>query len=197
MKTRWLKALASYAFLMGSGMTAVIAYLPLYGEERIGLSVTTAGAVASTIGLMGVCSRILWGWRSERFSHLSLPLMIMSTGAAVATGLILAGQSVGGWILWPAALMIGATAAAWMAVAMLSILTEVEHDQTGQASGLVVFGFFCGCIASPMLFGYSVDVTGSYVPGWLGVMTAFIFASIIAARWHQAWRRSLGVMGQG
>lgn len=186
-----LKALAWYAFLMGWGMAAVGAYLPLYGVESIGMSATTAGGVASTIGLMGVCSRIVWGWRSGRFTHMSLPLMIMSSGAALATGLILVGQSVGGWIMWPAAVMIGATGAAWMAVAMLSILSEVEHHQTGRASGFVVFGFLGGCIASPMVFGYLVDVTGSYVPGWLGVMTAFMFASVIVLHWRRTWRLSM------
>ncbi|MGH2734596.1 MAG: MFS transporter [Actinomycetota bacterium] len=187
--SRGLRALTVYAFLMGSGMAAMIAYLPLYAEERIGLSVTAAGALASSMGLMGVVARIFWGWRSERFSHLSLPLAVMSGGAVVGAALILLAQAVGSWVLVPAAALIGGTGAAWMAVGMLAIVTEVHGGQTGRASGMIIFGFFCGCIVSPLLFGYSVDETGSYAPGWLGVLTVFGLAGLIAIRWRRAWIR--------
>lgn len=188
---RGVKVLAIYAFLMGAAMAAMIAYLPLYAEEWIGLSVTEAGALAATIGLMGVGSRIFWGWRSERFAHLSMPLAIMSAGALIATGLIVAAPSLGIWLLWPAAISIGATGAAWMAVGMLAVVAEVDGSEMGRASGVVVFGFFCGQMTSPLLFGYSVDVSGSYVPGWIGVLIAFGLATFIAYHWRRVWLRDL------
>lgn len=189
---RGVKVLAIYAFLMGAAMAAMIAYLPLYAEERIGLSVTEAGALAATIGLMATFSRIIWGWRSERFAHLSMPLAIMSAGALLATGLIVLAPSFGTWMLWPAAICIGATGAAWMAVGMLAVIAEVDGAEMGRASGVVIFGFFCGQMTSPLLFGYSVDVSDSYVPGWIGVLIAFGLATLIASQWRRVWLRDLG-----
>ena len=52
---RWL---AVYAFLMGSGVAAVNAYLPLYLVERAGATQEMAGAVVATIGLVGIFSRL-------------------------------------------------------------------------------------------------------------------------------------------
>jgi MFS family permease len=186
-----VKVLAIYAFLMGAAMSAMIAYLPLYAEERVGLSVTEAGTLAATIGLMATFSRIMWGWRSERFAHLSMPLAIMSAGALLATGLILLAPSLGTWMLWAAGICIGGTGAAWMAVGMLAIVAEVDGAEMGRASGIVIFGFFCGQMVSPLLFGYSVDVTDSYVPGWIGVLIAFGLATIIASRWRWLWLRDV------
>jgi predicted MFS family arabinose efflux permease len=188
---RGLKALTAYAFLMGAAMAAMIAYLPLYAKERVGLSVTQAGALAAAIGLIGVFSRIFWGWRSERLEHMSMPLAIMSAGALLATLLIVMARTLAAWMLWPAAIAIGATGAAWMAVGMLAVVIEADREQMGRASGIVIFGFFCGQMASPLLFGYTVDTTGSYVPGWLGVVGAFAVATLIAARWRRAWLRDL------
>jgi nitrate/nitrite transporter NarK len=183
---RGVRILAIYAFLMGAAMAAMVAYLPLYAEESIGFSVTEAGALAATIGLIGVGSRIFWGWRSDRFAHLSMPLAIMSAGALIATCMIVAAQNLGAWLLWPAAISIGATGAAWMAVGMLAVVAEVDGSEMGRASGVVVFGFFCGQMSSPLLFGYSVDVSGSYVLGWIGVLTTFALATLIASQWHRS-----------
>lgn len=190
---RGVRVLTVYAFLMGAAMSALIAYLPLYAEERIGLSVTQAGALAGTIGLMGVGSRIFWGWRSERVDHLSMPLAIMSAVAVLATALILVASGAGTWMLWPAAVMIGATGAAWMAVGMLAVVAEVDGAEMGRASGIMVFGFFCGQMTSPLLFGVSVDVSDSYVPGWIGVLVAFGLATLIASGWRRTWSRGLEV----
>ena len=181
---RALKALAVYSFLMGAAMAAMGAYLPLYAEEQIGMSVTEAGALAASIGAVGTLSRIAWGWQSERFKHVSAPLVIMGAGAVIATVLIAAAASHAGWLLWPATILVGATGASWMAVAMLAVVTEMHSERTGRASGIVIFGFFLGCTTSPSLFGYSVDVTQSYLAGWVGVGVAFGAATLIALRWR-------------
>ncbi|HEX5579865.1 MAG TPA: MFS transporter, partial [Candidatus Limnocylindria bacterium] len=103
---RWL---AVYAFLMGSGVAAVNAYLPLYLVERAGASPELAGAVVATIGLVGIFSRLAWGWGSERMPTFSLPLLLLGAGAVVAIGLVLAIERVGLWVAWPAAIVFGAT----------------------------------------------------------------------------------------
>jgi predicted MFS family arabinose efflux permease len=187
MKTtaRWMSL---YALLMGTGVAVIGAYLPLYAREEAGFSLEKAGALAATIGFIGVLSRVAWGWGTERLPHFSLPLAVMAVGSAAAALLALAAPASGGWILWGVAVMFGTTAVTWNAVGMLAIVAEVESEEAGRASGYVQTGFYAGFVVSPALFGYSVDVTGSYAWGWSGAAVAFAAAAFVAAMWHRARR---------
>jgi predicted MFS family arabinose efflux permease len=180
---RWL---AVYAFLMGSGVAAVNAYLPLYLVERGGASPQLAGAVVATIGLVGIFSRLVWGWASERMPTFSLPLLLLGGGAVLATGLVLAIEWVGLWVAWPAAILFGATAVTWNAVGNLAVITESGTGLAGRATGLLTFGFYIGFVGSPMIFGLLVDATGSYALAWTLVGVGFAATAAVIL----AWRRS-------
>ena len=160
---RWL---AVYAFLMGSGVAAVNAYLPLYLVESAGASQELAGVVVATIGLVGIFSRLGWGWASERMPTFSLPLLMLGGGSVAAIGLILAIEQFGLWVAWPAAILFGATAVTWNAVGNLAVITESGTGLAGRATGLLTFGFYMGFVGSPVLFGLLVDATGSYTLAW-------------------------------
>jgi len=177
----WMTA---YAALMGAGVAAIGAWIPLYATEGVGMSVNTAGAIAATIGLVGIASRVAWGWGTERIGQFSMPLAVMGLGSAVATLLLIAASSIGPWLLWAAAVLFGVTAVTWNAVGMLAIVAEVETDAAGMASGCVLAGFYAGFVVSPILFGYSVDRTGAYSWGWGAIAVVFFAASVVALAWH-------------
>ena len=177
----WMTA---YAALMGAGVAAIGAWIPLYATEGVGMSVNTAGAIAATIGLVGIASRVAWGWGTERIGQFSMPLAVMGLGSAVATLLLIAASSIGPWLLWAAAVLFGVTAVTWNAVGMLAIVAEVETDAAGMASGCVLAGFYAGFVVSPILFGYSVDRTGAYSWGWGAIAVVFFAASVVALVWH-------------
>ncbi len=185
---RWL---ALYAFLMGGGVSAVNAYLPLYLVEVGGASPALAGAVVALIGLTGIVSRVLWGWGSERLHGFALPLIILGAGAVVATGLILSVQSAGLPAAWAAALVFGATAVTWNAVGMLAVLAVSGPRLAGLASGLVLTGFYIGFVGSPLVFGWMVDVIGSYGPAWLMIAAVFAAATLVVTAWQRADRMPL------
>jgi len=181
---RWL---AAYAFLMGSGVAAINAYLPLYLVERAGATQQLAGSVAATIGLVGIGSRIAWAWTSERMrGGFSLPLLLLSAGAVVALLLVAAVEDVGLWLAWPAAALFGATAVTWNAVGMLAVISSAGAGHAGRASGLVTGGFYIGFVGSPMLFGWLVDRMGGYSLAWLLVAGIFGLSVLVIG----AWRRS-------
>ncbi len=181
----WMTA---YAALMGAGVAAIGAWVPLYAKEGVGVSVNTAGAVAATIGLVGIASRVAWGWATERIGQFSMPLAVMGLGSTVASLFLIAASSMGPWLLWAAAVLFGATAVTWNAVGMLAIVAEVETDAAGMASGIVLAGFYAGFVVSPILFGYSVDRTGAYTWGWGGIAVVFVAATVVALAWD-AFRR--------
>jgi predicted MFS family arabinose efflux permease len=178
--------MAGYALLMGAGVAAFGAYLPLYIQEDVGLSLSTAGAIAGAIGLIGIFARVCFGWVSERFGRYALSLAIMGIGAVAATLLVLAATRQLSWILWPAAALFGVSAITWNTVGMIAVLAEVGDDDAGRASGYVQSGFYGGYAISPVLFGYSVDTTGAYSLGWLAVAIVFVVATGVALLWHRS-----------
>jgi nitrate/nitrite transporter NarK len=182
---RWL---AVYAFLMGSGVSAVNAYLPLYLVEVGGASPALAGAVVALIGLTGIISRVAWGWWSERLRGFALPLIALGAGAVVAVGMILAVQVVGLSAAWAAALVFGATAVTWNAVGMLAVLAVTGPRSAGIASGLVLTGFYIGFVGSPLVFGWMVDRVGGYAPAWLMIAAVFAAATLVVVAWQRTDR---------
>lgn len=177
--------LAAYAFLMGAGVAAVTAYLPLYAVERLSLSARAAGAVAAAIGLVGIISRVAWAWASERLRTFTLPLQMMGLGAVLAVGLIVAAQQAGAWLVWVAGALFGATAVTWNAVGMLAVLDQVDSQDAGRASGYVLFGFYGGFVGSPIAFGALVDATGSYTLAWTGIGALFMAATLVVTAWRR------------
>lgn len=177
---RWLLA---YAFLMGSGVAAINAYLPLYLVEQARVTPAVAGAVAATIGLVGIGSRVAWAWVSEHLHSFTTPLLLLGVGSVLSIVLVLAVEVFGIWIAWPAAALFGATAITWNAVGMLAVITVSGSGLAGRASGVVTFGFYIGFVASPIIFGLIVDHLGGYLPAWSLVALAFAAtAPIVLAR---------------
>jgi predicted MFS family arabinose efflux permease len=182
--------MAGYAFLMGGGVAIVGAYLPLYAREEVGLSVGTAGMLAGVIGLIGIVSRIAWGWGTERLGDYPLALGILGIGAVVATLAALLAPDVGQWMIWGAAVLFGLTAITWNAIGMLAIVAEVGTHAAGRASGLVQSGFYGGFVVTPALFGYSVDRTQEWSWGWWGVVAMFTGAAVVAFSWLASRRNA-------
>jgi MFS family permease len=182
---RWLMA---YAFLMGSGVSAVNAYLPLYLVERAGASTALAGAVVATIGLVGIFSRVLWAWASERMRSFSAPLLILGIGAVAAIALVIAVESVGAWLAFVAAAVFAASAITWNAVGMLAVITASGSRRAGRASGSVTFAFYIGFVGSPVVFGWLVDQLGGYRGAWLLVAIVFAATVPVVLGWRRAER---------
>jgi predicted MFS family arabinose efflux permease len=162
---RWL---AVYAALMGSGLSALITYLPLYGTEELGLGVAAAGTTAGTMGLIGMGARVQWARVAERRSASRESLRTMGLIATGATALLLLAPAAP-MMVWVSAAALGASSGAWLSVAMLAVVRGVDRASAGRASGVVLAGFYLGMVTAPPLFGWSVDRLGSYQPGWVAI----------------------------
>lgn len=178
----WLTA---YAFLMGSGVSAVTAYLPLYAVERLDFSFQTAGAVAAVIGLVGIAGRIAWGFVSDRRSGFVMPLLMMAVGAVASVLLLMAAER-SSVLVWLGALLLGGTAVTWNAVGMLAVIATTGPAAAGRASGYVLFGFYGGFVGSPLLFGTIVDNTDSYEVAWSIVAATFVLAAVVIGAWQRS-----------
>jgi len=181
--------LGVYALLMGIGVGAVGAYLPLYVVERLQLGTGVGGLAAGLIGLVGIVARVLWGRRADA-SATPVPVSLawLAAGAVLAVALLWGSAVLGVWALWAGAAAFGASAVAWNAVGMLAVVRDVAPGVSGRASGRVLFGFYAGFVASPVGFGWTVDRTRTYTLGWALVTAAFAAAALLAVRWGAGLR---------
>lgn len=169
-----------YALLMGAAGGATTLYLPLYGHEALGLSIAAAGVAAAVAQVTAVASRVVWTRTSERASRVGRPLAAVSLCALAALVPLVAAQPVGPPLFWLAAIAIGAGMLGWTPIAMLAAIRLVEPAQAGQASGVVVAGFYTGLMLGPALFGRIVDASGGYASAWLATGGGFVAAAVLA-----------------
>jgi predicted MFS family arabinose efflux permease len=179
--------LTSMALVVSTGVAAVVAFLPLYAQEELAMSPELAGVLASVVGAVSVVGRILWGWHGGRFRALTTPLAAIGFVSVAATIAFWAADGAGPWLLWVGAVGSGLSMMAWHAVGVLGLLTEVEPESIGGASGMVHLGSSVGFAVGPLVFGVLVDRAGSYTPAWFAV--AALFALQVALTW--SWRGTL------
>ena len=180
---RAVNQLTVYALLMGFGVGAAGAYLPLYAVEDLGFSRGTAGLTAALMGFVGIVARVGWGRRHDRtMAPVIRSLGTLAAGSVVATAGLWAAASLGSGFVWAGAALFGATAVAWNALGMLAIVRDVDVAVSGRASGRVLLGFYVGFLAGPVSFGWSVDHSG-YSAGWAGVTAVFVLASALTLAW--------------
>lgn len=175
----FIRRLAAYGFLLGMAGTAVFTYMPLFAQERLGLTAQAAGAALALSGGVSVLARILLGRQAERSGRFARYLALLAIGSALSTAGFLLGSAV--W-LWPAAVGIGLTASSWNSVGMQAVISTVPLESAGRASGTVLAGFLVGLTAGAPLFGWSVDRTNSYTAGWLTVSGLFLLAAVVITR---------------
>ena len=171
--------LAVYGFLLGLGGTAVFTYLPLFGQEALGLDPVAAGSSISVIGVVGVLGRIGWGRIAEMVLGSDRALLVLAVLSVAVGVLLLAAPALGPWVVWVVAVLAGLSVASWNTVGMLAVIERVPMEAAGRASGTVMLGFLGGLGLGAPAFGRSVDVLGDYRPGWIAVTICFVAASLL------------------
>ncbi len=181
--------LAVYGFLLGLGGTAIFTYLPLFGQETLGLDPVAAGSAISVIGIVGVVGRIGWGRIAEAVLGSDRALLVLALLSVVVGALLVAAPLLGPWVIWVVAALAGLSVAAWNTVGMLAVIERVPVAAAGRASGTVMLGFLGGLGLGAPAFGRSVDVLGDYRPGWVAVTACFVAASLLWLAPGRAGRR--------
>lgn len=172
--------LAVYGGLLGLAAGSLLTYLPSYAQETFGLSTEVGGALVAVFAVVGVVTRLLAGTLSERYFGHHRTLVGMATLTALA-GLMMAWAPGGGW-LWPAAVLIGLGPMAWNVVANLAVMELSPEGGAGRGSGVMMAGFLGGMATGAPLMGGSVDLLGTYRPGWLAVAVLGAVAAWVGRR---------------
>ena len=179
-----VKWTAVYGALSGLATSAAIGFLPLFAEEDQMWGATQAGWLIAGLGLVGLVGRIVWPRIAERRLGHGLTLVILAVESCIAASLLgLAASGVlSSWVLILAALLLGAGSIAWNAVGMLAVMDFSPHHLVGKSTGVVLLGFLLGLAVGAPIMGLSVDLLGSYAPGWFGVAGLLIAAAFVGAK---------------
>ena len=187
--------LIANAGLMGLGTSAVVAFLPLYGHQRLGMSVTRASALIGLIAGFAIVSRFLWGWYGDRFRVVTTPLLLIAVTSVLSTMSIALSPAVGIPILWVGAALAGIGTMAWHAAGMLVVLHGANSHNSAKATAAVHVGFLGGWTIGPVAFGFAVD-QASYLTAWLGLVIVFCLAAIVVVGANTARTESASIEGR-
>lgn len=177
--------LAAYTATIAAAVQIVIIYGPLYAFEGVGLTAALAGTSTGVLGVAGIAGRIGWGLFAERADAPVRTLTGLALVAGVSVLLIIAGEPLGAWVLWPGLAGFGASALAVTAVIMLTVVRGAGGGRTGRASGVVGLGLYGGFMVGPVGFGALVDRTDSYLLGWSVVAALCVAAAALAVVWRR------------
>ncbi|MCY4371680.1 MAG: MFS transporter [bacterium] len=172
-----------YGVTMGIGMGAFFAFLPLYAQERVGVSVGLAGMVVAVSGVSGVGARMVWGRIAERAGDPIKPLIGVGLLGIGAVALVWAG-SYSALLMWFGSGLMGIGPGAWMSVGMFAAISMAGPNRTGTGTAMVMLGFGLGLTIGPVIFGWAVDTTGSYDIPLAAVLLNFAASVLLMLAWR-------------
>jgi MFS family permease len=164
------------------GQMALITYVPLYLKEIRGFSAYWASQALALTQAGGMVGRVGWGVVSDRLFHGARKIVLLwigffSVGLTFALGALPGTTSL--WIILPLIFLAGVCMVGYQGVSYALIAEIAGRAKTGAALGIVITFNSVGTIIGTPLFGYIVDVTGSYSTAW-EALAAAILVGIVA-----------------
>jgi NNP family nitrate/nitrite transporter-like MFS transporter len=188
-----------YAFVFGA-FVALALWLPRYYMGAYGLSVATAGFLATAFSLPGSVFRAFGGWLSDRFG--ARTIMYLTFGVSMVATFLLSYpttryivQGIEGPIEFTLAMHVGPFAALtfilglFMSFGMAAVYKHIPvyyPDNVGSVGGLVGMIGGLGGFALPIAFGAMADLTGVWTSCF---MLLFVLVSIAMLWMHVTIRR--------
>jgi len=172
------------SFLLIAGSQPFYSWIVSYLEDSLDVTSGLAGAITSIACFCGVIGMILNGLYADRVGaekriQLIMALLFLS---AIAIGFIILGLVLGVWIVLVGAI-IGVTAQLAAIGTMHACVVDKAPFSVSRATGVTMTGYYLGALASPALFGFVVDWTGSFAYPWAG--TAVLLLAAVFA-WFKA-----------
>lgn len=177
-----LLAISFGTALLLVGQMCLLTYIPLYLKETMGLSAYRASQALAFPQIGAMVGRIGWGVVSDRLfrGQRKIVLVIigaLSVGLTLVLGLIPPATSF--FILVLLIFLAGLCMVGYQGVSYALIGELAGKAQTGRALGLVITFNSVGAMLGTPLFGYIVDVSGSYSTAWQ-VLAGAILLGILA-----------------
>lgn len=178
----WLVAVSTLVF--AAVQTVWMAFLVLYLQEIVGLSLLVAGWLLAVAQVGGMAGRVAFGLLSDRVfgGRRRAPLAIAGCGSALCSLAIAAtGPDSSTLGLTLLALVFGFVGIGWNGVQHTLMAELVGPSAAGTALGLGLAVSSLGVTLGPPLFGRSVELAGGYRGPWIGLALTMVAALALLA----------------
>ncbi|MBB5180289.1 sugar phosphate permease [Planomicrobium koreense] len=181
--------LVSIAAMGLSGSQLILnTYLVLFAYEYIGIGLVSAGMLLVISEVSGSFGRIAWGMISDHVfqgKRIIVMAIIAALSIVISLGISQLPPGTVFWVMVPITIAFGFCISGFNGVWMNAATELVPVKQAGIASGFSLMLGSWGVILGPPLFGYIVDVTGSFTFGWL-FLAAVLAVVIVLLLWAMA-----------
>jgi sugar phosphate permease len=164
-RNRSLLLLSGVTFLYAGVQLSLAGFMVLFLTEKVGMSITEAGAMLALAQAGGIVGRIGWGIISDVLfgGRRKIVMAIFSVMAAVSS-IVLAttGPETPRIVLLVTLAVAGVSAIGWNGINMLFVAEIAGRQASATAAGLNLTCSYLGIMVGPPIFGYLVDLTGSY-----------------------------------
>jgi len=161
-------ALASFSY---SGMQMCMgSFLVVFLTERVGLTVSSAGAALSIAMIAGTVGRIAWGVFADNWMAPRTVLGLLGALMAICAFVMAAVTP-----SWPYALLLvvsfvfGASAIGWNGVYLSEVVRNAPQGTAGSATGASLAMTYAGVVFLPTIFWLLVHLSGSYPAAFVAV----------------------------
>jgi len=168
---------------LGMVQSAVLAYLPLYGVEVLGLGAVAAGGLVAAAQAGGAAARVGLGAASDRWlGGRRPPWLVVSSliGAAVFASYAMR-PTLDGVTAAALAFAAGIGAHGWVGVYFIASAEAGGPRQSGLLSGVSFAAIVVGLLAGAPCFGGILQATDSYRAAWGAFAALSVLVAVVMA----------------
>jgi sugar phosphate permease len=180
-RNRSLLLLSGVTFLYAGVQLSLAGFMVLFLTEKVGMGIAEAGAMLALAQAGGIVGRIGWGVVSDVVfgGRRKIVMAIFSVMAAVSSVVLaMTGPETPRIVLLVTLVVAGVSAIGWNGINMLFVAEIAGRRASATAAGLNLTCSYLGIMVGPPIFGYLVDVTGSYTTAFF-VGAAASLASLL------------------
>ncbi|MFC2067053.1 hypothetical protein ACFLUO_08445, partial [Chloroflexota bacterium] len=159
----------------------VLSYFMLFAIQELELSPIVAGGMLAIAQVSSIIARVLWGAASDFIFNGRRTVVLAITGFLTVLwmlGASLVSAGVPSAAVYFIAIGIGISTLSFHGVVLTHIGEQAEAGQIGMTAGVAGMMSTLGNVVITPLFGYLVDISGSYSLVWRGA-AAVAFVSTL------------------
>ena len=181
---RNLLLLGGVTLLLAGVQLSLVGFLVLFLKERVGMSVAEAGLLLALAQGGGIVGRIGWGIVSDTLlGGRRKPIMAIIGVLAMVSSLVLAltGPETPRIVLLLTLAVAGVSSVGWNGINMTFVAELAGREAAATAAGMNLTASYLGIMLLPPMFGFLVDLTGSYTSAFQVGAAASLASLVLVA----------------
>lgn len=173
--------------LVGFNVIILFAFLPVYAREVLAQPYAVSTRFVAVIALCGVVGQLTLGPLSDRVGRIRV---LVVCGLVMGAGCLGVAFSQNQWMLYASTGFYGWGYGAVWPVYAAAARDYFSRHQTGGIVGLWTVFLGLGSVVSPVVCGWTIDLTGSYTWTFLmGLLSGLLSALVLVGVGAPAYRR--------